>query len=393
MHVSERTLLLGLGNETTNCKNLSVFFAVICVIDVFGVFPIIALPKAIINCGYYGILVVIVVCSFQIYTAILLGRCWVILEEIYPTVNTKNRYPYSALAEITYGKRWANFVTLLLDLTVFSGGIPNLILASQNLQLLGLRISGGNVNITDCYWIIIVGLVLCPILWLGSPKDMKCVCTLSVFMVISVFFLSCYCLIFTVDDDVDLEKITNANEDPLWKSILLAYGIMAFQFDIHPTILTIQVDMKEKLKLPKAILFGFMVTVSMLAVTTSLAAINYGTATRTSILEMLPTTTVLHVAAALTTAQLCLTSVVSNNALYQHMEDCLCISREFNSKRCVLRSILNLLAILLAESVPRFDIVMSFIGGTLTGPLIFTLPPLFYIKVLELQTKREEQLL
>lgn len=39
------------------------------------------------------------------------------------------------------------------------------------------------------------------------------------------------------------------------------------------------------------------------------------------------------------------------------------------------------MAIVIAESVPRFDLVMSLIGGTLTGPLVFILPPLFYIKI------------
>lgn len=32
-------------------KGLSIFFAVICVVDIFGVFPIVTLPKAIIQCG------------------------------------------------------------------------------------------------------------------------------------------------------------------------------------------------------------------------------------------------------------------------------------------------------------------------------------------------------
>lgn len=41
----------------------------------------------------------------------------------------------------------------------------------------------------------------------------------------------------------------------------------------------------------------------------------------------------------------------------------------------------------LAESVPKFDFVMSLIGGTLTGPLIFVFPPLFYIKMLILKCK------
>lgn len=35
---------------------------------------------------------------------------------------------------------------------------------------------------------------------------------------------------------------------------------------------------------------------------------------------------------------------------------------------------------------------MSIIGGTLTGPLIFMLPPLIYIRMLSLQSKHEEDL-
>lgn len=32
-------------------KSLSAFFATLCVVDLFGVFPIVTLPKAIISCG------------------------------------------------------------------------------------------------------------------------------------------------------------------------------------------------------------------------------------------------------------------------------------------------------------------------------------------------------
>lgn len=41
--------------------------------------------------------------------------------------------------------------------------------------------------------------------------------------------------------------------------------------------------------------------------------------------------------------------------------------------------------VLLGEIVPRFDLVMSMIGSTLTGPLMFILPPLFYGKLLKLK--------
>lgn len=45
-----------------------------------------------------------------------------------------------------------------------------------------------------------------------------------------------------------------------------------------------------------------------------------------------------------------------------------------------MRSAIVFFGVALAESVPRFDIVMALIGGSLTGPLIFVLPPLMYAR-------------
>lgn len=129
-----------------NNKALSIFFAVICVVDVFGVFPIVALPRAVIQCGknifnmffyvllivnildWYGIPLVLLVFSLQIYTAILLGKCWTIAESIDGTIVTKTRSPYAAIAELTFGKHMSRIVMILLDITVFGAGIPNLLL-------------------------------------------------------------------------------------------------------------------------------------------------------------------------------------------------------------------------------------------------------------------------
>ena len=52
----------------------------------------------------------------------------------------------------------------------------------------------------------------------------------------------------------------------------------------------------------------------------------------------------------------------------------------FGWKRCAMRSAMVFLGVAIGESVPRFDIVMSLIGGSLTGPLVFVLPPLMYAR-------------
>lgn len=51
---SERILnLLRIGQET---RGLNLFFATLCVIDLFGVFPIVTLPSALITCGLLFVL-------------------------------------------------------------------------------------------------------------------------------------------------------------------------------------------------------------------------------------------------------------------------------------------------------------------------------------------------
>lgn len=58
---------------------------------------------------------------------------------------------------------------------------------------------------------------------------------------------------------------------------------------------------------------------------------------------------------------------------------------DFNWKRCVLRSFIVIVAVTIGEAVPRFDLLMGLIGSLLTGPLMFLLPPLFYIKIRSLR--------
>jgi vesicular inhibitory amino acid transporter len=72
-----------------------------------------------------------------------LGKCWIIAEKIDVSLERKNRYPYSALAEITYGRSLSNFVSFLVDMTIFCGGIPNLIVGEASLSLVSPSLTSG----------------------------------------------------------------------------------------------------------------------------------------------------------------------------------------------------------------------------------------------------------
>lgn len=319
---------IGIPAASDSTKKLSLFFAALCVIDLFGVFPIVTLPRSLISCGYYGFPLIILVFTLQTYTAVVLGRCWVIAEKLDPSIVSKNRFPYAAVADMCFGKGMAIFVTILLDLTVFGAGIPNLLVASQNLQLLGLRITSGVFDFSFCYFLIIIGLFLCPIMWLGSPKNFKLLASISVCICTSVAVLTWICIRLSAGDE---ENVNNVEEfdlsTPPLLNLLKAYGIISFQFDIHPMLLTIQVDMEDKTKIGRAVFSGLCVTCSLSIITTLLVYTYYGQSVSPNVLESLPKSWMLYIIIMLVTIQLCLSSAVGNSALFQHVEDILNISR------------------------------------------------------------------
>ncbi|XP_032524168.2 probable sodium-coupled neutral amino acid transporter 6 [Danaus plexippus] len=369
--------------ETTG--GLSALFTMLCIIDLFGVFPVVALPKSIISCGIYGIPLVVAVFSLQLYTAVLLGRSWLLAHEISADMREKSRFPYAAVAELAFGRKARSLVTFLIDATVFGAGVPNFIFASQSMQLFWWKTTGGSVNVSYCVWMIVIGLLLCPVMWLGSPKDMKAIALTSVFIV-STVAVSTWIGIY-MDDSSPPASGDVLEYVPSIRDFLVAYGIIAFQFDIHPMLLTLQVDMKDSRRINSAVLGAFTVTGLMFLITTLLAATRYGNNVENNILQGMPPSVTLYVVALLVTLQLCFSSAVGNSALFQHVEDLLKIPREFCLKRCLLRSGIVAFAIFLGESVPRFDLVMGLVGSTLTGPLMFIFPPLFFLKLCYMKTK------
>ncbi|XP_044013687.1 amino acid transporter AVT1C [Aphidius gifuensis] len=381
---SERDSLI--NRHESSHSGLSVLFATLCIIDIFGVFPIIALPRAIVQCGLLGIPLVIVVVLLQIYTAILLGKSWTIASSLDPQIFTKNRYPLAAVTEFTLGPKFRTCVTVLLDLTVFGCGIPNLLVASQNLQLFGLKVSDNQFDMSFCYWLLVVGIGLCPLMWLGSPRDMKSLAITSTIAVIATAVLVWWCII---SDDRQLNSLPLPTS-PTWDKFISGYGMLAFQFDVHPTLMTIQVDMKRPKNINKSVVASFLFTAFIFGTTTSLAIWKYGASTTANILQIAPPSYASRAAILISALQLIFSSVIGHSALFLHLEDELHVQRNFGWKRCAMRSAIVLLGVIVGESVPRFDIVMALIGGTLTGPLVFVLPPIMYAKAKALKEKAKK---
>jgi solute carrier family 32 (vesicular inhibitory amino acid transporter) len=122
---------------------------------------------------------------------------------------------------------------------------------------------------------------------------------------------------------------------PPFINLLKAYGIISFQFDIHPMLLTIQVDMKDRRKIGRAVFGGLFTTITLSLITTILVDKTYGQSITSNVLQSLPKGWALYTIIMLVTVQLCLSSAVGNSALFQHLEDYFNIPRGERSTKKV----------------------------------------------------------
>lgn len=135
--------------------------------------------------------------------------------------------------------------------------------------------------------------------------------------------------------------------------------MLAFQFDVHPTLMTVQVDMRRPREINKAVVISFLgisvesaqtlscyivyhvdneifviVSGSLFAVTASLAVWKYGGSTTANVLQAVPGSFALSAAVLFSALQLCLSSAIGHSALFQDLEDRCNIKRSKKSYNC-----------------------------------------------------------
>lgn len=156
-----------------------------------------------------------------------------------------------------------------------------------------------------------------------SKYFFRLLASISVVVCTSVAALTWLCVYWeTEDPQVTPVEIFDPGNPP-FLNLLKAYGIISFQFDIHPMLLTIQVDMEDKNKIGHAVFSGLLVTCLLSIVTTILVYYTYEQGIASNVLESLPKSYTLYTIILLVTIQLCLSSAVGNSALFQHIEDVL----------------------------------------------------------------------
>ncbi|RUS91105.1 hypothetical protein EGW08_001130, partial [Elysia chlorotica] len=93
-----------LSGSPRRAHGLTVLTAVVFAVGEMAGSGVLALPRALVSTGWFGVVLNIVCAFVSAYTGVLLGQCWLLVQARYAGYQTKTRYPYPAIGFVTYGK-------------------------------------------------------------------------------------------------------------------------------------------------------------------------------------------------------------------------------------------------------------------------------------------------
>lgn len=192
-------------------------------------------------------------------------------------------------------------------------------------------------------------------------------------------------------------------------NIVTVYSVLLYQFNLPPTLLTIQSGMRNKGEIGAASCQAFLGIINqgystrfqivslvsgiVTLIFTYLVGYKFGLGLPSNILELLPTSIVLHISLLLISVQLCLSSVTASSALFHNFEKYFDILKEEYCKKYLIRLAILLLLLIISEFVPNFNDLILILGGTITSPLVFIFPPILLVKFKKMERKYENSVI
>jgi len=340
---------------------------------------VIAMPNALARLGWFGIGVIIVLAVVSGYTSVQLGRCWLILQERWPDVYLKHtQKPYAEMGYRAGGRWMKTLVSFCIDLGIIGIAVVFLLIIGRNVaQLLHSWFPDTNINF--CYFVLLISAVLLPITYLGSPKDFWQVSIGAAFtstIAVIIMLIGIWMQYGSVDYSKARYPI------PPFHEMILGYGTIAFAFCGQAAFPTIQHDMRNPQKFPKAIVGSYTTLFLYYLPITILGYAIYGYdafAKEDSILPLLPQGWIQDTVTILITAHAAFAFIIYVNPVNQELEHLFGVSIDFTWKRIVVRTSTVLSIAFLAASVPAMNLMLDLMGGTFMALSTFVFPSCFYI--------------
>ena len=244
---------------------------------------ILALPYALANSGWSGVIMLFICAPVALYCGILLGKCWVHLratacmEEAFP------RDPYPTIGYQCYGRVGRSVVEFCLLATLIGAAIIMLLISAQNISsIVGRKIGSFTTAEGETrVWLLIISAFLLPCTYLGTLKDIWPFAIMA-----TVTTSTACCLIVSkclLDWPSDLGKVPQS--EVTVESFFRAFGTVSFAYGGASLFPSYQADMKKPEKFTLSATLAFVIVVAMYAPASILPFVVYGERNSPNILQ------------------------------------------------------------------------------------------------------------
>eukprot|EP01135_Chromosphaera_perkinsii_P002479 Nk52_evm85s223 gene=Nk52_evmTU85s223 len=418
---------LGAGQSLWKSMFISVF-NITCAMVGAG---IVGLPKAIALTSWSGIVLIVFCALASGYTGLTLGWCAsnkAILphkkesdtNEIEVSMDRQEKLrardfgtgkEFVTYADIGYAAagKTGYYVTIVCQLVnCLAYGILYLVLAADNLNAVFTFLDAK-------YWILIVAGCLLPFCFLRTMKEIAAVAMFgflaSVVVVVIIITES-----FLVDDLVTADNIASAKDDgSIWeacgdnnvsygnvsfKSYMMGLSTIIFAYGGHTIFIRIRSSLPRRNAFSNGVIFAYMVCIILYVPLSVVVYYRYGCILQNSdfagnILLAFPSEDVIVKIALLgITLHVMIGYVAFMNPLYLYCEEFFAAQAYEKSQangelrltfvtsrmfRYTFRTTIVGITVIVAEAIPFFGDVQSFIGATTVTALCFILPSWFYL--------------
>jgi len=393
---------------------------------------VLALPNAMIGTGWGGAFLIFIFTVNACFSGTRLGSCWVILEERYEEFQREIRDPYPSIGEKAVG-RWGRLTSVgCICFTLYGAGTVFIVLIAQLLGSLLKDLTSEYLGL--CAWMVIVAAFLIPLTWLGSPKDFWLIAvgallsTVTACILIMVQQLLDHSYFENLDNSEgslqsvqhetlgeSLDNCTKRNvwfDNPYNKSepnhghdqpscdisypaatisgTCKAFASIMFAFAGASTFPTIQADMKEKEKFNMAASIACIILGLIYVPMGVLGYYSLGHQAEANVVLSLSPGPVRIVIEVMLLIHLISAFPILLNAPCQYFEQLFSIPSEFNWKRCTFRSIVVMLLLFIALTIPNFGSILDLVGACSVTLLTFVFPPYFYMRLCDSSKDNKE---
>jgi len=364
---------------------LGLFMAIIFLAGEMAGVGVLALPRSMVGTGPAGFALLIYFTINAMFVGTRLGLCWIMVTERFPEFVEGCRDPYMVIAEKAVGPVGRHVVSGCVAVTLYGSCCVVIVLMGDFLNNIFEYFS---VDLGTCVWMIIIAACMTPLCWFGTPADFWFIAVgalVSTVIGCGIIMVkegmdatdetSCYYTNFTGEPIFEVNRPAPSSPLDFGK----AFSSIMFAFAGASTFPTIQADMKDKHQFPKAAVIAMLI---LCLIYVPMSAVGWGflgDKLGNSVIESLCDGPVKVAVEMLFLLHLISAFPILMNPPSQFFEGLFKFPSDFGPKRIIFRTMVVVLLLILALSLPDFGAILDLIGSTTVTGLNFVFPPVFFL--------------